>query len=87
MKAVANAPAMPSRTTPTKTVGICCFALSASSGAKPASNSCSDSMTMEGTVTSKVKLEGAGRVEITLRGHNRLGDHVTGTLELDLPFG
>jgi hypothetical protein len=26
-------------------------------------------------------------VEVALRGYNRLGDHVTGTVELELPAG
>jgi acyl dehydratase len=45
-----------------------------------------DTMTMEGSVTSKEKVDGAGHVEIGLRGYNRLGNHVTGTLELELPL-
>ena len=40
-----------------------------------------DTMTMTGTVTKK---EG-GDVEVTLRGANSLGDHVTGTVTLELP--
>jgi hypothetical protein len=27
----------------------------------------------------------AGRVEVAIRGRNRLGDHVTGSVELRLP--
>jgi len=40
-----------------------------------------DTMLLEGRVA---KLEG-GRVELAIRGGNRLGDHVTGTVELRLP--
>jgi acyl dehydratase len=40
-----------------------------------------DSMLLEGRVA---KAE-AGRVELALRGANRLGDHVTGSIELRLP--
>jgi hypothetical protein len=42
-----------------------------------------DTMLLEGRVA---KAE-AGRVELALRGQNRLGDHVTGTVELLLPAG
>jgi acyl dehydratase len=40
-----------------------------------------DAMRLEGSVA---KAE-AGRVEVAIRGSNRLGDHVTGTVELRLP--
>jgi acyl dehydratase len=40
-----------------------------------------DTMTMTGSVTKK---EG-GVVEVSLRGANSLGDHVTGTVALELP--
>jgi acyl dehydratase len=40
-----------------------------------------DTMTMTGSVTKKE----AGVVEVSLRGANRLGDHVTGTVALELP--
>ena len=40
-----------------------------------------DTMTMTGTVTKK----DAGLVEVSLKGANRLGDHVTGTVTLELP--
>ncbi len=40
-----------------------------------------DTMLLDGRVA---KAEG-GRVEVALRGSNRLGDHVTGTVELTLP--
>ncbi len=42
-----------------------------------------DTMTLEGSVTAKD--EQAGTVEISLRGHNRLGDHVTGKVLVALP--
>ena len=40
-----------------------------------------DTMRLEGRVA---KADG-GRVELAIRGSNRLGDHVTGTVELRLP--
>ena len=40
-----------------------------------------DTMTMTGQVTAKAD----GVVEITVRGANRLGDHVTGTVSVALP--
>lgn len=42
-----------------------------------------DCMTLSGSVRS---LADSG-VEVALRGYNRLGDHVTGTVELELPAG
>jgi acyl dehydratase len=42
-----------------------------------------DTMTLEGSVTAKD--EQAGTVEVSLRGHNRLGDHVTGKVLVALP--
>lgn len=42
-----------------------------------------DTMTLEGSVTAKD--DSAGTVEISLRGHNRLGDHVTGKVLVALP--
>lgn len=42
-----------------------------------------DTMTLEGTVTAKN--EAAGTIEISLRGRNRLGDHVTGKVLVALP--
>ncbi|HEV3281155.1 MAG TPA: hypothetical protein VG032_06060 [Acidimicrobiales bacterium] len=47
-----------------------------------------DTMTLIGSVTAKdefVGADGYGAVEITLRGSNQLGDHVTGTVRLRLP--
>jgi acyl dehydratase len=40
-----------------------------------------DTMTMSGSV----RAESDGRVEVDIRGYNRLGDHVTGRVELELP--
>jgi hypothetical protein len=40
-------------------------------------------MTIEGSVTARD--EQAGTVEISLRGRNRLGDHVTGKVVVSLP--
>lgn len=42
-----------------------------------------DKMTIEGAVTAKD--DDAGTIEVTLRGHNRLGDHVTGKVVAELP--
>jgi len=44
-----------------------------------------DCMTMYGSVASKEVVDGAGVVGIQVRGTNRLGDHVTGTIDLELP--
>ena len=44
-----------------------------------------DSMTLSGEVTAKDDSGGEGFVEVSIRGHNSLGDHVTGTVELVLP--
>jgi len=46
-----------------------------------------DTMTMSASVLSKSAEGGTGSVEVGLRGRNRLGDHVTGTLVLELPGG
>ncbi len=49
-----------------------------------------DTMTLTGSVTAKdeaVDAEGRGGVEVTVRGANSLGDHVTGTVRLLLPSG
>jgi acyl dehydratase len=46
-----------------------------------------DTMTMTGHVESKLGPEpdGRGRVRVAVRGGNRLGDHVTGTVTVSLP--
>ena len=47
-----------------------------------------DTMTLTGSVSAKdqaVDADGKGGVEVTLRGANSLGDHVTGTVRLLLP--
>jgi hypothetical protein len=49
-----------------------------------------DTMTLTGSVSAKdeaVDADGKGGVEVTLRGANSLGDHVTGTVRLLLPSG
>jgi hypothetical protein len=49
-----------------------------------------DTMTLTGSVTAKDPApgpDGRGAVEVTLRGANGLGDHVTGTVRLTLPSG
>ena len=46
-------------------------------------------MTLNGSVTAKddAAADGTGGIEVTLRGANGLGDHVTGTVRLRLPAG
>jgi hypothetical protein len=49
-----------------------------------------DTMTLTGSVTAKDEAtdsDGYGGIEVTLRGANSLGDHVTGTVGLRLPAG
>ncbi len=46
-----------------------------------------DTMTMWGSVLSATNQGGRGQVELALRGYNHIGDHVTGTVELELPSG
>jgi hypothetical protein len=49
-----------------------------------------DTMILTGSVTAKdeaIDSDGYGGVEVTLRGANSLGDHVTGTVGLRLPAG
>lgn len=46
-----------------------------------------DTMTMSGSVQSKGEGSGDGAVQIVVRGRNRLGDHVTGIIDVDLPIG
>ena len=49
-----------------------------------------DTMVLTGSVTAKddtLDDRGRGAVEVTLRGANGLGDHVTGTVRLLLPAG
>lgn len=42
-----------------------------------------DTMTLEGSVTAKDEV--AGTIEVSLRGRNGIGDHVTGTVLVALP--
>ena len=42
-----------------------------------------DTMTLEGAVTAKD--DANGTIEVSLRGHNKLGDHVTGRVIVALP--
>ena len=44
-----------------------------------------DTMTMEGQVKEKTLQGETGLVTVAVRGYNRLGSHVTGTIELELP--
>jgi len=46
-----------------------------------------DTMTMSGSVLSKRREEGRGVIELGLRGYNRIGDHVTGSVVIELPDG
>jgi len=52
-----------------------------------APNYADDTMTLTGTVTAKddAPAEGTGGIEVTVKGSNSLGDHVTGTVRLRLP--
>jgi hypothetical protein len=42
-------------------------------------------MMMSGSVLSKKTENGKGLIEVGIRGYNRLGDHVTGSMLLELP--
>jgi hypothetical protein len=42
-------------------------------------------MTMTGEITSKTAGDNGGTVEVTIRGYNRMGNHLTGSISLDLP--
>ena len=46
-----------------------------------------DTMTLAGQISAADLRDGKGIVEIGVRGTNRLGDHVSGTVELELPQG
>jgi uncharacterized OB-fold protein/acyl dehydratase len=46
-----------------------------------------DTMVMSAKVLSKRSEGGAGIVELGIRGRNKIGDHVTGSLEIQLPGG
>lgn len=46
-----------------------------------------DTMTYIGQVHAAEQRDGVGFVEVGVRGFNQLGDHVSGTLELELPLG
>lgn len=46
-----------------------------------------DTMHLSGTVSAKQVRDGAGVVELSIRGSNSLGDHVVGTVEVSLPTG
>ena len=42
-------------------------------------------MTMTGEVTSRTAGDNGGTVEVTIRGYHRMGNHLTGSISLDLP--
>jgi hypothetical protein len=44
-----------------------------------------DTMTMSGEVTNKSSEGGSDTISLSIRGYNRIGDHLTGTLDLVLP--
>ena len=44
-------------------------------------------MTFVGRVNAVEIRGGVGVVEVGVRGFNRLGDHVSGTLDIELPTG
>jgi len=45
-----------------------------------------DTMTFTGTVNSAELRDGKGIIEVGIRGANKFGDHVSGTLEVELPL-
>lgn len=45
-----------------------------------------DTLTFSGAVESCTAVAGTGRVQVSVRGHNALGDHVTGHVTLELPL-
>lgn len=44
-----------------------------------------DTMTMTGRVTEKTEQDGKGVVRVAVRGYNRMGNHLTGSVDLALP--
>ena len=44
-----------------------------------------DTMTMVGSVTEKEMRDGKGIISVGFRGYNKMGDHLKGTIELELP--
>ena len=44
-----------------------------------------DSMRLTGRVVSKERVDGRGQIEVSVRGANGIGDHVTGSVRLLLP--
>lgn len=49
-------------------------------------NVAGDTMTLSGAVESCTADRGSGNVKVSLRGYNRLGDHITGHMTLELPL-
>ncbi len=45
-----------------------------------------DTMTMTGRIEKKEIIEGSGRVTVSVRGANRMGNHLTGSVDLELPI-
>lgn len=46
-----------------------------------------DTLVLTGSVTGTTAQDGGGVVVVSVRGSNALGDHVTGTVEVDVPGG
>lgn len=44
-----------------------------------------DTMTMTGSVSAKTTEGNAGIIEVSVRGYNRMGNHLTGSLQVELP--
>ncbi len=45
-----------------------------------------DTMTMTGSVTEKGQEDGKGIISVAVRGYNRMGNHLTGSIDLELPM-
>ena len=44
-----------------------------------------DTMTMTGSVSEKTTEGSAGIIEVSIRGYNRMGNHLTGSIQVELP--
>ena len=46
-----------------------------------------DTMTLSAAIADKQEVDGKGVITLSLRGSNSLGDHVTGSMTMELPMG
>ena len=46
-----------------------------------------DTMTLSAVIADKQEVDGKGVITLSLRGSNSLGDHVTGSMTMELPMG